>query len=293
LTGDALTQGVAYITAQLNAAAPGARGAVIANTLNLFAGLTADATFGAAATAWNAKVDSAALYTSSADVAIGSVVSASGSVFSLTTGSNTFTGGTGDDTFDAGLSTGSLQTLNSGDRLAGGAGSDNLYAVINTSVTPSSMTGIETVSVASITAAATLDLTNATGVTTVINQGSATALTIAGIASTVAVTIQDTAILGQTVTYTGVTGAADSATVTLQNVTGAATLTAGGIETLNLVTSGSSANVLANLTDASTSTLNVSGTSALNVTLTGAAAVRTINASALNAAFESMCTSSM
>jgi len=59
LTGDALASGTTYITAQLNAAAAGARGAVISNILDLFAGLTSDATFGAAATAWNTKVDAA------------------------------------------------------------------------------------------------------------------------------------------------------------------------------------------------------------------------------------------
>jgi hypothetical protein len=136
LTGDALSEGTAYITAQLNAAAPGARGAVIASTLSLFAGLASDATFGAAATAWNTKVAAAAVYTGTTDIVIGWVGVSPGVVFTLTTGSNTFTGGTGDDTFDAGLSTSSLQTLNSGDRLNGGAGTDELYAVVNSSVTP-------------------------------------------------------------------------------------------------------------------------------------------------------------
>ena len=57
LTGDALTAGTAYVEAQLNAAAAGARGAVISNILDLFAGLASDATIGAAATAYNAKVE--------------------------------------------------------------------------------------------------------------------------------------------------------------------------------------------------------------------------------------------
>ncbi len=284
LTGDALTSGAAYVEAQLNAAAAGARGQVISSIVNLFANLSADATFGAAATAWNAKVAIAAAYTGAANVAVGTVVAVGNQTFALTTGSNTFTGSTGNDTFDAGLSTGSLQTLNSGDRLDGGEGEDELFAVINGSATPSSISSIETISVAAITNAATLDLTNASGVANVVNQGSATALTISGIATTVGVKVQDTAIAGQTVTYSSVTGTADSATVTLQNVTGAATLTAGGIETLNIVTAGTAANTLANLTDASTATLNISGTSALNVTLTGATAVRTIDASGLNAA---------
>ena len=80
LTGDALTNGAAYITAQLNAAAADARGAVISNILDLFAGLTADATYGAAATAYNTKVYVANAYTGTANVAIGTVVAAAASV---------------------------------------------------------------------------------------------------------------------------------------------------------------------------------------------------------------------
>ena len=179
------------------------------------------------------------------------------------------------------MSTGSLQTLNSGDRLTGGDGTDELIAVVNASVTPSSMSGIENLSISAITNAVTLDLTNATGVSSIVNQGSSTALTLSGVPTTAGVSIRDTAIAGQTVTYSSVAGTADTATITLQNVTGAATLIAGGIETLNLVTAGTTAQTLANLTDANTATLNISGTSALNVTLTGAAAVRTIDASTL------------
>ena len=85
LTGDALASGTAYITAQLNGAAAGARGAVISAILDQFAGLTADATFGAAATAWNTKVDAANAYTGAANVAIGSTVG-QGQTFTLTAG---------------------------------------------------------------------------------------------------------------------------------------------------------------------------------------------------------------
>ena len=283
LTGTAATQGAAYVKGQLDAAAANARGAVISNILSLFGGLSNDSVYGAAATAWNAKLAAAVASNSASDVTFGSNVGV-GQTFALTTGTNSFTGGVGADTFDAGLSTGSLQTLNSGDRLDGGAGTDELFAVINGSVTPAALTSVENVYVSSITNNATIDLTNATGLVKVVNQGSSTALTVSGIATNTAVTVQDTAIAGQTVTYTGVTGTADSATIGLQNVTGAATLTVGGIESLSLVTAGTTANVLANLTDANTTSLNVSGTSALNVTLTGAPAIRTIDASNLSAA---------
>lgn len=202
--------------------------------------------------------------------------SASGTTFTLTTGTNkgaAFTGGAGDDSFDAGLSTGSLQTLNSGDNLNGGGGTDELTAVVNGSVTPAGLTDIETVSITAITNAATVDLTNATGMTSLTNQGSTSALTLSGISKTLAVTVQDTsAAVVQVVSYNDVTGTADSATITLKNVTGSAGLTVAGVETLTLDSSGSAANVLATggLTTANATRLNVTGTQALNVGTLGA-----------------------
>ncbi|WP_313953459.1 calcium-binding protein, partial [Accumulibacter sp.] len=62
LTGEAALQGEAYLVAVLNAAAPDQRGAVVADSLQLFAQLTSDPTFGAAATAWEAKVAKAVTY---------------------------------------------------------------------------------------------------------------------------------------------------------------------------------------------------------------------------------------
>lgn len=202
--------------------------------------------------------------------------SASGTTFTLTTGTNkgaAFTGGAGDDSFDAGLSTGSLQTLNSGDNLNGGGGTDELTAVVNGSVTPAGLTAIETVSITAITNAASVDLTNATGMTSLTNQGSTSALTLSGISKTLAVTVQDTsAAVVQIVSYNDVTGTADSATVTLKNVTGSAGLTVAGVETLTLDSSGSAANVLATgtLTTANATRLNVTGTQALNAGTLGA-----------------------
>jgi len=151
LTGDSLAAGTAYITAQLNAAAAGARGAVIANTLNLFSGLASDATFGAAATAWNAKVDLAAAYTGSTNVAIGSVVVAAGEEFALTTGIDRgadFTGGAGNDSFS-----GAASTLTALDALDGGAGSDSLSlssaSAITQTATSYTVSNIETANVVS------------------------------------------------------------------------------------------------------------------------------------------------
>jgi len=262
LTGTALTAGAAYVKGQLDAAAPGARGAVVTSILNLFAGLSADASFGAAATSWNTKVDAAVSYTGVTDVVFGSTVG-QGAAFALTTGTNTFTGSAGNDTFDAGLSTSSIQTLNSGDRLDGGAGTDDLFAIINSSVTPAQVKDIENISLTATTGA-TVDLSNSTGLVSVTNQASTAALTLQGISKAVAVTVRDTSTAGQVVSYSDVTGTADADTIFLQNVTGSASLTVAGVEALTLESSGSGANAVA-LTAANTTTLNVTGTQALTL----------------------------
>lgn len=185
--------------------------------------------------------------------------------WSLTTGTNSFTGNTGDDTFDAGLSTSSLQTLNSGDQLAGGAGTDELYAVINGSVTPALISGIENVSITNVTTAATIDFSNATGITSLVNQASTIDMSISGVSSALAVTVRDTSTTAdQTITYNDVTGSADSATVGIINVTGGnATLIVPGVETLTLNATGSTANVLAGVTAAAATNLNITGTAAV------------------------------
>ncbi len=147
LTGDALASGTAYVEAQLNAVAAGARGAVISSIVNLFGTLSADATFGAAATAWNAKVAVAAAYTGAANVAVGTEVVAS-SVFTLTAGVDNVPGTAGNDTINA-----EDTTLTALDVINGGAGNDvmnlldlNGGSILSTSATIAS---VETINVRS------------------------------------------------------------------------------------------------------------------------------------------------
>jgi hypothetical protein len=130
LTGEALTAGTAYITAKLNAAASGERGIAIAETLNLFASLASDATFGAAATAWNAKVDAAAAYNGTTNVTMGSN-SGQGSVFTLSPGVDTFTGTSANDTFNASV-TATSATLGGLDSVDGGAGTADTLNIADT-----------------------------------------------------------------------------------------------------------------------------------------------------------------
>ncbi len=148
--------------------------------------------------------------------------------WSLTTGVNNFTGGAGADSFDGSLSTAN-QTLGSSDNLNGAGGVDSLSAVLTGGVTTATLKDIETVSLTA-TGAATFDLVNTTGATTLENTGSSNVLTFSNIASTAtALKLSNTSTDGQVFAYTAaaVAGAADSATLTLSNVTDA-----GGVVTI-------------------------------------------------------------
>lgn len=134
---------VAYISAQISAA-PGAEGAAIAGLLNDWSGLAGDATYGAAATAWNAAIADAQAYTASgatADYAVGSAFT-----YPLTTGVDNMTGTSGADAFQA-YTLNNGNTLQDGDVLDGGAGADTLTADMTSysnAITPQT-SSIETV----------------------------------------------------------------------------------------------------------------------------------------------------
>lgn len=304
LTGDALTNGAAYITAQLNAAAPGARGAVISTILDLFAGLTADATYGAAATAWNTKVDSANAYTGAANVAIGSTVS-QGTAFTLTTGVDSFTGTAGGDSFNA-LST----TLTLLDSLDGGAGNDSLVitdtsaAAFTLPVTTVALDNVEnfvlshTADAADATDAVVMDLSTVADArsVTVANAGADSDVTVTGSANLTAVTINggggaDVAIA--TIADSGTDGASTTdkiATVTLTGVTGVGTLSSEALTTLNLnAAAGLVTNTDTVATDTRALTINFNGGTNGGVTDAGATATN-VNVNAATAALGTVTT---
>jgi S-layer protein len=144
----------AYVTGVLNSTAANARGAAIMNILNQLAGLTADATFGADAAAWNTKVESAVAYAGASNVAFGSTVS-QGSVFALTIGVDAITGTSGNDTFNSNYDViNGAHTLSGLDALDGGAGNDTLNITdsnggnVDVSL-PTTVKNIETVNVQS------------------------------------------------------------------------------------------------------------------------------------------------
>ena len=193
LTGQAATDAAAYITAVLNGTAANARGEAIQGVLSLFSTLTSNATFGAAATTWNAQVAAAVSYTGAGDVALTPGV-VTGTVFTLTAGIDngaSFTGGAGVDTFNA-----TNLTFGASDVLVGGAGVDTL-TIVDTGTAAyapavASVSGIENINLrnlngsAAVAAVAGVTAVNETQTVTVAGTpGAGTATFFMGISTTV------------------------------------------------------------------------------------------------------------
>jgi len=93
--------------------------------------------------------------------------------FTLTTGLNNFIGGESSDTFDASTAL----TLNNGDTLDGGGGTDTITAKFSQTSTAVNSKNIEKFVITS-TGATTLNFADTTDVTSILNQGSTADLTI-------------------------------------------------------------------------------------------------------------------
>jgi S-layer protein len=295
LTGAALTSGSAYIAAQLNAAAGDARGAVISNIVNLFGTLAADATFGAAATAWNTKVATAVSYAGATNVAIGTQVVAS-AVFTLTAGADL--AGVGMSS-NAGIAqdfrfTSGDQVVNAlssttagGDTLVDGSTTDNdsFNLTATGAMTTLTAINIETANVnfasgtpdAKFTNFSGLKAVNVTGAVagTVEDPGTATVglngysrvltVDLDSLAGTAVDGTADVLNLSVSGTQYGTTAATRSGiAVTIQAGTNA---TDGTLETLNITSTGTTANDFALTKDADTTftTINLLGGTAQTV----------------------------
>jgi hypothetical protein len=210
---------------------------------------------------------------------IAGTTSSTGTTFTLTTGVDSITGTSGDDTIS-----GAAGTLTALDNINGGSGTDTLAVATAAAYTGgATITNIEKITLNQITAGGF----NASGIAglTDINTLASTvdiAVTSLATAANIGVTNQDTAV---TITYadTAVSGAANAVKLTLNNVAQAAgtaialnnttTLTgATGIETLTIAAdgvAGTSANTVTVNTNATQSltTVNFTGASAANITL--------------------------
>lgn len=189
-----------------------------------------------------------------------------GETYVLTTGIDQITGTPSNDTFDAsfainpqtGLAT--LQTLNAYDSLNGNGGVDTLNAQISADVTPLSLQNIELVNVTA-TVGSTLGLLNAGQLTNVTNNSSSADLVVTNIAAGASlavanITAQD---IDTTFDYATVTGT-QSANLVVNNLsqTGAdhtAAIVINGVETVNVVSTGSASSYVLDADAATTVTL--------------------------------------
>jgi hypothetical protein len=230
LTGTAATEAQAYIVGVLGGTAANAMGAAIMTILNQFAGLTSDATFGAAATAWENKVTNGLIYsqstTNTTNASIGSISSAAPvTTYTLTSGIDHITPA-GNSVVNGTLSsTAGASTLTALDSIvATGTGNTlNINDVSGAQAIPAvTVSGIQTANWSSAGASGTGDVSGWTGLSslTVTELGGAAGITAA---STTNVSLTDTAAAATSITING--GAND--TVNASGVTGAGTYTVG------------------------------------------------------------------
>ncbi len=218
----------------------------------------------------------------------GSNTAGSDTAFTLTTGvdepTTTYT------KFDGSLTSGGTQTLGSLDKISGTTGSsDVLNATIKSSVTPASITGIETINVVA-NAAATLGLVNASGFNKVNAGGAAGALTISGLPTTTTVSISDTSV-DHTLSFKEVSGSSDSATISFAQVTGGATteINIAGIETITATSSGGSASNSFELEAAALTTIVLDGSGDLTLSSLatgGTTKLKSVDASGMTGALD-------
>ena len=286
-----------WVAAQLTAAGS-AKGAKIVELLNGFAQMSADATYGAAATAFNTKVDSALALSQKAGNAGGTFSSISttfsGVTFTLTTGTDNVTGTSGGDTIDGQLNASGSQTYSAADGIDGGAGEDVLVAKVAAGTyVPSSLKNVETVSIEA-TGAAVFNVVNATGIKTIKNAASTNTVEFRAVDSKTAVEIANTASTN-TVTYKSATLAdtSDVASIKIDGLTGGLTVAdvdasltdAFAAETIALTSTGTASTVgTLTVTSIGATKLTVSGEANLTVTTftdgtTGGPSLKTVDAS--------------
>lgn len=285
-----------WISAQLTAAGT-QKGAKIVDLLNSFAQMTSDATYGAFATAFNAKVDASLTLSQTADNAGGTFASAgidSGKSFSLTTGLDTKTGGAGADSFDASLTSSGAQTLQSADVLNGGAGNDTLTAVVTGSSLRPTLQSIENVTLTSSAASFTLDMSASAGVQKVTSLSTTNDLVLTN-ANIQTIRVEDMSVSAKTTTVnfadSALAGAGDNLKIELSSVVDlttdhalvinkAGTITGANLEAVTISSEGLP-NFISSINTDNVNATSVSITGTSNLTIGSAlnSEVTTINAS--------------
>ena len=282
----------AWVAGQLTAGGGVAKaGATLLSMLNDYSNMsTTEAIYGASVVTFNQKTANSQALSQTAGTAGGTYAAVSAATpsaaFTLTTGVDLRTTGSGADTFTSVNPALATATMTAGDNIDGGAGSDTLSITTAAEMTLGTgviMNNVENVTVSASGGALTLDTAQMTGITAVTNSGSTQNVSITGLKALVPVSVTATSANTSVAFATAVTsGSSDAITVNLNGV-GTSVITANGFETINVASSGSasggSSSIVNGTTVASTtlSTLNVTGTAAakLVANLAGASAAVT------------------
>lgn len=306
LTGTALTAGTAYLQGQFESMGAAKRGQVILDAVNGLSTLTADATYGAAATAFNDSVATSVTYSSNSSnnstvlATLQAAAVPTGDTTALITGTDNLTGTARTDTFTGTFNS----TLTSIDKINGGAGNDILKATLSTvtdTVQPVALTDVETVRVTGVgsSAANTLSVKYATGLTLLefndvtTTGGSDRVYTITDITSpSIPLAVKTVTNANSKVNFThaaaGLTGANDTVALTLEDVgtslvkIGAVQVDTAGIESLSIASNGAGNYITSLATGGDVKSITITGAAPLTITtLTGSdASLTNIDASA-------------
>jgi hypothetical protein len=191
----------------------------------------------------------------------------------LTTAIDNIAGDEGFDQINGVIAGGATGTFNTGDTINGGAGEDtlNLIVTTGTTITPASITNVETIAVQDLSGG-NINLANATGVETLASNNSTATTTFNNVAALAGIEVSNTTGAGVTVNYAAaaVAGTADVQNVAVNNA--AAAVNTAGIEQFNVTATG--ANTLG-LTGGTVTTVNVAGAGSVAL---GALGVTTLNA---------------
>jgi len=279
-----------WLSAQLTAAGStsAAKGAALVSILNGYAGMASDATYGSYATSFNTKVAASLVLSQTVGNAGGAfgtsdTVAVKAATFTLTTGTDSFTGTSSNDVFNGALSSTS-QTFGAGDNLDGGAGTDSLTATMSGSATPTALKNIEEIAITA-TGTVTLGLLNANAETLVKNVGSTGALTFSNLDDlNTKLAVSNVGDLNTTFAFKAatVTGTADAVSLELDDVnttTDGNGVTIASVETINVTATGGDS-VLKDLNASSATKLTVAGAAKFTVTDALAAATVVVDASA-------------
>lgn len=173
-------------------------------------------------------------------------MSPTGKTFSLTTGVDNILGTAGNDTV-----TGTLGTLNDGDRVTDNSTTDSDIfngELIGNLTNTFHVKNIETVNLDILTGTSSIDATNWTGIKTISNKG-AGSLTLTSVGSLDTAIKLDGTASNANIGFLAsvVSGSSDLATVKLAKTTNGTLTMDNGVETLKLVTTAGEANTLNNL----------------------------------------------